>query len=365
MNNAQISSFTPSKALPVSLALETGSLEPQKTAASQELAAHMANSQFFQLVHLIGLLHDDVNKMGAGQDPARESIRFRATRSLSFGAGDISQIHYDAAAERFDIRVNFLGLYGPSSPLPPFNTERIIEQDEAPSALEDFLDLFNHRLITLLFQIWRKSRYHVRYAPKARDPISRRFLALCGFPVESRDEIGGVPRSALLPHVGLLSLYSNSAEAAASILSNCLKVNCKVEEYVMRRVHIEAAEQMALGVRNTTLGEDVVLGEEVDDDLGKFTLRLGPATSQELEPFMPGGARHHEIPALLSMIIRDPLEWDLEFEFISESIQAGRLEGARLGETFWLASGDGEMETPVRLYPRASQSDAFDIQGAA
>jgi type VI secretion system protein ImpH len=79
-----------------------------------------------------------------------EPIQFRATRSFSFGASDVSEISYDEARDKFDIRVNFLGLYGPASPLPPNVTERIIESDENPSSLEDLLDLFNHRLTILL-----------------------------------------------------------------------------------------------------------------------------------------------------------------------------------------------------------------------
>ncbi|MBO9424560.1 type VI secretion system baseplate subunit TssG [Labrenzia sp. R4_1] len=322
----------------------------EATEKHKALAGHLAHSQFFQLVYLIGLMHADVNKMGPGHAPKDEPIQFRATRSLSFGASDVSEISYDEARDKFDIRVNFLGLYGPASPLPPNVTERIIESDENPSSLEDLLDLFNHRLTILLYQIWRRSRHYIRFEDHGLDATSKCFLALCGFPIEDRAEIGSVARSALLPHVGLMSLYSNSAEAVASVLSSFFKVPCDIIEYVNRHVVMGEESQISLGVRNTLLGGDMVLGEEVEDDLGKFTVRMGPAPYEKLKPFMPGGERHPEIAELLAMVMRDPLDWDLQFVFKEDTVTAGQVGDIRLGVSLWLdAEEDSQLENPVQL----------------
>lgn len=314
------------------------------------LAEHLADNQFFQLVYLIGLIHNDVNRMGPGYVPGEEPILFRATRSLSFGASDVSSISYDDELGKFVVRVNFLGLYGPASPLPPNVTERIIESDANPSSVEDLLDLFNHRLVTLLFQIWYRTRHYIRFREHGLDATSKCLLALCGFPIEDRAEIGTVARSALLPHVGLMSLYSNSAEAVASVLSSFFHIPCQIIEYVNRHVVIGQEAQINLGIRNTLLGGDMVLGEEVEDDLGKFTVRFGPAPYAKLQPFLPGGARHHEVSELLAMVMRDPLEWDMQFEFEEETVSSGFVGEARLGVSLWLdAEDDRNLENPVQL----------------
>ena len=54
----------------------------EATEKHKALAGHLAHSQFFQLVYLIGLMHADVNKMGPGHAPKDEPIQFRATRHL-------------------------------------------------------------------------------------------------------------------------------------------------------------------------------------------------------------------------------------------------------------------------------------------
>ncbi|MBS8262598.1 type VI secretion system baseplate subunit TssG [Roseibium polysiphoniae] len=322
----------------------------QGRSARADLVLHLKHSQFYQLVTLIGMLHEGLQGLGPGGDPAAEPIRFRSTRSLSFGAGDVSEITYDEDADRFDIRVNFFGLYGPASPLQPFLTERIIESDETPSPIEDLLDLFNHRLITLLFGIWQKSRYFTRFEPGGVDATSKCFLALCGFPIEDRNTIGSVPRSALLPLVGLMSLYSNSADVTSAMLTNFFKVPCSVIEYISRQIRVPEEAQLQLGVMNTSLGENAIVGNEINDDLGKFRVRMGVADFEALLPFLPFGQRHHEIAELLSMVIRDPLDWDLEFDFEPDSIPMGRLGESRLNQSFWLhADADVPLETPVQL----------------
>ncbi|WP_422374202.1 type VI secretion system baseplate subunit TssG [Roseibium sp.] len=325
---------------------------PDQPSPDAALVDKLSRTQFFQALYLISLLHPEVRKMGPGHDPEQEVLRFRATRSLSFGPSDVSSIDYDEATGRYDVRVNFFGLYGPASPLPPYVTERIIERDETPSSLEDLLDLFNHRFITLLYSMWQKSRHFVRFEEHGLDATSQCFLALCGFPVDDRTELGKVPRTAILPHVGLMSHYSNSPDAIAAMLSSYFDLPFEIIEFVSRTVDIPPESRMELGIENTLLGGDMVLGEQVEDDLGKFRLRIGPAPYDILQNFLPGGANHGVLVDLLAMIVRDPIDWDLEFSYQQETIEAGQLGSARLGNNLWLSDGEnGKLENNVHLAP--------------
>ncbi|WP_269584525.1 type VI secretion system baseplate subunit TssG [Roseibium sp. Sym1] len=329
------------------------------------LVDKLARTQFFQALYLISLLHPEIRHMGPGHDPENEVLRFRATRSLSFGPSDVSSIEFDAEHNRYDVRVNFFGLYGPASPLPPYVTERIIERDETPSSLEDLLDLFNHRFISLLFGMWQKSRHFVRFEEHGLDPTSQCFLALCGFPVDDRAELGSVPRTAILPHVGLMSHYSNSPEAISSMLSSFFNLPFEIIEFVSRTVDIPPEARMELGIHNTLLGGDMVLGEQVEDDLGKFRLRIGPASYEDLQHFLPNGDKHAVLVDLLAMIVRDPIDWDLEFSYEADTMQPGQLGLARLGNNLWLSDGENaKLENNVHLAPaRASGTVPDENQG--
>lgn len=296
----------------------------------------LAQFRFHQLVSLMELRRGDAPPVGHLGDPSREYLRFRATRSLSFGASDVSSVAFDDDKSRLDIRVNFFGLYGPASPLPATFTERIIEADTSPAPVEDFLDLFNHRFIALLHVIWRKYRYYLRYESGGADPLSKRFLALCGFPIEDRDRIGEISRSALLPHLGLISLFSNSSEVVGATLSNFFAIPCRIEEFIPRKVAIGEESRLALGLANNLLGEDAILGFELDDDFGKFRICAGRANFAVLEPFLPHGAKHRQFCELLLMATREPLEWEFQFAFDPDSIPMAKLGECRLGWTSWL-----------------------------
>ena len=336
-------------------------LEPEEHQLDAALVERLEGTQFFQALYLISLLHPHMHNMGPGHDPEGEILRFRATRSLSFGPSDVSSIEYDEQNDRFDIRVNFFGLYGPASPLPPFITERIIERDEHPSSVEDLMDLFNHRFITLLNDIWRKSRHFVRFEGHGLDATSQCLLALCGFPVDDRDKLGSVERTAILPHVGLMAHYANSPDAISSMLTSFFGIAFEIIEFVPRLVDIPENARMELGISNSLLGGDLILGEEVEDDLGKFRLRLGPAPFDVLCEFLPHGEQHTTLVELLSMIVRDPIDWDLEFQYEPDTMRAGQLGLSRLGNNIWISDGEnGSLENKVHLAPASSDSSVSD-----
>ena len=308
---------------------------------------------FHQLVNLLELRNPNLPPVGTIGDVESEHVLFRASRSLSFGPGDISQIGWNEPNERLEVRVNFLGLYGPASPLPPSYTERIIEEDQTPAAVEDLLDVFNHRLISLFHMIWRKYRHFLRYEAGGADAISRRFLALCGFPIDDRSHIGRVSRAALLPHVGLLSLHSSSAETMAATVSNFFDLKCSVQEFVARSVQIDESDMSRLG--SCRLSEDVVLGDRLMDDFGKFRIRLGEGDYDDIAPFLPGGEKHQALIEILSMVNREPLDWDIEFAFRPGTVPAARLGEARLGWTSWSEASSPDLITStVVLSPVAA-----------
>lgn len=326
--------------------------------------AGLQDFRFHQLVALMELRRSDRPAVGQIGDPSLEYLRFRAARSLSFGPSDIRSVTHDADNDRLELRVNFFGLYGPASPLPPTYTEAIIEADLTPDAVEDFLDLLNHRLISLLHVIWRKNRYYLRYAPGGTDPLSQRFLALCGFPIEDRSAMGSISRAALLPHMGLISLFSNSADVVGATLSNFFAIPCRIEEFVARTVEMPPQSRLSLGIANNQLSEDAILGAELSDSLGKFRIHIGQASFEHLARFLPHGEEHRRFCDLLTMVTREPLELDLMFDFVPESLPQARLGECRLGWSSWLsASTPSEFEHAVIIFVDREPAGSQSMQG--
>ncbi len=289
---------------------------------------------------------------GRTPPPAEERVRYRAHPHMAFAAGDIETIEpLPEDPSLIAVNVNFLGLHGPSSPLPPHYAERIAQRGDEHEALRDFFDFFNHRLISLLRRIWLRWRYHLRYRPGGRDPISRRILCLAGLSFEAeseRREGQEAEAPMLLPEVGLLSLYTRSAAVIATVLTNYFRVKVELVEFVRREVDIPPAVRGRLGQTGMRLGTDFIAGARVPDSLGKYRVRIGPVSLARFRAFLPGGRDHPRLVRLVSLMQNQPLEWDLELLLVEGEARQMRLGRAQLGWTSWIGAPPAAV-APVRV----------------
>lgn len=84
------------------------------------------------------------------------------------------------------IRTTFLGLYGVDSPLPTSYIDDIAQRREGHEAIEGFLDIFNHRMMTQFYRIWRKYSYPASFETGGRDATSQCLLGLVGLGIRGR-----------------------------------------------------------------------------------------------------------------------------------------------------------------------------------
>ncbi|MHB8885003.1 MAG: type VI secretion system baseplate subunit TssG [Methylovirgula sp.] len=305
--------------------------------AESGLDQQIAGKSFFALALALEKLFSDAPAFGTTVDPAREKVRFRANPTFGFPAEEVAKIEpRPGSADGLDVTVNFLGLYGPSSPLPPLYTERVISAESEGSPLTKFLDFFHHRLIALIVQIWKHHRYYLRYRPGASDATSASVAALFGLPPHGLGARGETLRQSLLPYAGLLSLYSRSASIISHIISHSTGVATRIEEFIPRQVRIPEPQLTRLGVGQASLGEDFILGEEIDDDFGKFRVVIGPLTRAGFEQLLPGEPDFLAIDELIRLSTKDPLEFEHALVLGAGEAPIWQLGKARLGWTTWL-----------------------------
>src|SRR5262249_1452657 len=104
---------------------------------------------FFQAVRLLERLNPDRQPVGKFVPPSSEAVHFAAHASPPFPASEIQSITREDD-KPLQMTVNFMGLTGPLGVMPLYYTELIASRlREGDRALADFLDIFNHRLISL------------------------------------------------------------------------------------------------------------------------------------------------------------------------------------------------------------------------
>lgn len=307
---------------------------------------------FAQAMRLLRLLAPE----GTGPEAGAPAIRVRPELSLAFPVADVARIERQGYGYRITAR--FLGLYGPESPLPTFYTEELIDEArEDSSASRDVLDILSQRLFELAAAGAAKYRLFFRTVEEESTDDLERLFSLAGLgPPEVRRALPEPRR--WLRYAGLLGQFPRSALGLRTMVADALGVAAEVIPCLHRRVPIPPTQRLAVGVTGSTLGIDSVLGDELDDRLGMFRLRLGPLTREQFAAFLPGAPGRRTLDLIMGLYLDTPLAWDVELTLAPGEAPAaclGASPGARLGWDAWLGQPAKDACASVAFPEHSSQ----------
>ncbi len=319
---------------------------------TDELIRESSRFSFLQAIRLLRLKGHVPEAVPDAQAGSGQTLRIRPPNTLSFPAADVASVEkVRGPEERFVVNATFLGLYGPSSPLPTFYTEDLIGQELADeTAVRDFLDIFNHRLFTLFFRCSMKYRLFFRVCEENDRDVLEKMFCLLGLGEGIHREL--MPQAfSLLRYSGILSQHPRSAWGLETMLSDAFgQTPIRVRQCVRRWVRIPSDQRFFLGEESCTLGEDSVVGERIEDYTGKFLIRIGPVPFARFQQFLPGHPENKRLALLTHFYLQDPLEYDIELilkENETSTVRVGGETSSRLGLDTWVFSSStvGEVRT--------------------
>jgi type VI secretion system protein ImpH len=354
--------------------------------------------RFFQAVRLLERMYPERRPVGRGGPPRSEVVRFRAHRSLSFPPSEIFELQRPAVDSPAVMTVAFLGLTGPSGVLPRHYTELLLRHEREAKgperhALRDWLDLFNHRLISLFHRAWEKYRFYIAYERgeydwAETDPFTRCLFSLVGLGTPSLRRrlrvscwegeedahhervLAEIKDIALLHFGGFLAHRPRCVVALEAMLRDYFGLSFVVQQFRGQWLVLEPANQSRMaspltptplprGERgrgeganvpsNNQLGVNFVAGDRVWDVEGKFRVRLGPLTYAQYSQYIPDLAPVTErktfflLVDLVRLYVGPELDFDIQLVLRAADVPKCRLgEGAdytpRLGWNTWIAS---------------------------
>ena len=214
--------------------------------------------------------------------------------------------------------VNFMGLTGPQGMLPLCYTEFVMERiQKKDTALADFLDIFNHRIISLFYRAWEKYHFAVRYEHGEKDRLSEHLGDLIGLGsagLQKRLEPDLIDES-LIYYTGLLAQRPHSAVALEQILKDYFEVPVAIEQFAGTWYRLEKKSQTRLDETNgpyETLGFGAVVGDEVWDQQSLVRIRLGPLSLDEYLDFLPTGTAYKALRSLVRFYSGDELDHEVQ-----------------------------------------------------
>ncbi len=279
--------------------------------------------------------------------PSSEAIRFATSQALRFTESELDKIKQKkitaSGVPRFQwqMTVNFMGLTGSHGVLPYHYTELILKRLKIKDeSFADFLDLFNHRTISLFYQAGSKYNLPLEYERKklnppsfsSRDCQTQVLLSLIGLGTNNLTGQQYTSDESLIFYSGLLSQQLRTASGLKQILRSHFDIPVKIEEFVGQWQELIddvrsklPCQRLPLG-QNNQLGKTTILGKKGWFAQGKIRIILGPLSKKQAQKFAP------DTKALYAMneIVQFYLGMEYEYEFIVRITRSDSLDKAQL-----------------------------------
>ena len=303
--------------------------------------------RFFQAVRLLERLFPERKPVGRFVNPSQEIVHFGANPSLAFPASEIQSLEWDEKKPHH-MTVNFLGLTGPLGALPQWYTGLVADRVRAgDKTLRDFLDIFNHRFLSLFYQAWEKYRFPIAYERGELDRFSRLLLDLIGMGTDGLQDRQAVPDEAFLFFAGILGQRPHSAKALELILTEYFEVPVEVQQLLGGWFRLDTATACRLGDRETPseqLGMGAVAGNEVWDQGARARIKLGPLSLSQYLDFLPTGSAYQALRGLTRFFSNDEIDFEVQLVLERTEVPACELgsegdDSPKLGWVSWVRSG--------------------------
>ena len=333
----------------------------------RRLAKQRSNQGFFQAVRLI--LSATSTTLGRNLRPGEEAIRFRAEASEAFPACEIADIFLDDDLDDdLDdgkksvpiLDASFFGLYGPSGVLPQHYTQLVIDRiRKKDTGLRDFLDIFNHRLISLFYRAWEKNHFPIAYETanqaNVTDLVTECLRNLVGFGNSGVRNRMQVSDNAWLHYSGLKALSGPRPDAVEGMISDHFKVPSSVSSFQGEWLRIPLEEQTSLGLtqlgdtKNNALGVDTIAGQRTWGVEHRFRVEVGPLRLDQFNRFVPNGASLVPLAQMIRTVVGPQFDFDVQVTLHKLDVVGTKLgaeSSSRLGWNSWL--GDWRSDSHAR-----------------
>lgn len=272
---------------------------------TSRLEADLHQINFYRFCQLLEKRQPGKPLLGATSHPSDDPVRFCPHPGMSFPVSELKAVEYDEEddTEPPVIRTTFMGLYGVDSPLPTAYLDDITQRREGHEALQGFLDIFSHRILTQFYRIWRKYSYPASFEPGGTDALSQCLLGLVGLGIPGTAKHIATPVSRFLALLGVLRQPGKTQEGMQALVSLLAPdTTVQVSPYCLRPV--EVSQPMGFYEEDDfLLNGNTLLGDEAMDASSQLLIALSTDNEQEAEGWKPDGLLYQDFLVMLRVYL--------------------------------------------------------------
>lgn len=296
--------------------------------------------EFHQAVKLLEYLYPKAIPFGETVDTNAEVVMVKSRVYLESMASDIYSLETQSlnSEDPVVLNINFMGIAGIQGPLPFPYTEMLIQRiRNGDTSLKDFLDIFNHRLTSILHRIRKQYLISLNSHLPEKTEIAVGLKALIGIGQPALEHRLHVPDRSLLDYAGLYWSHPRSAKGLESILKSYFNIPIRVDSCVGRWQPLQKDQQTRIGQKGQwqKLGQGAVLGTRVWDQQSHFRLYLGPLEVDQLDVFLPSGKGFERLKDLTQLYVGPTMSFSIRYSVKNPPSTALQDKGY-LGWRSWL-----------------------------
>lgn len=342
----------------------------KNTSITRKLTETPYEFQFLQAIRLLersALFENETsqssiacNPVARFTPPASETLRFRTNQSLAFPSSEIKSIQRtdtSSGTAQWQLVVNLMGLTGSMGVLPFHYTELILKrQKEKDDSMAQFLDLFNHRILSLFYQAsvkyhlplqYERNRLHNTREDK-QDQQTRALLSVIGMGTDGLTNRLYTKDESLVYYSGLFSQKVRTATGLRQILSAHFGIPVEIDQFVgqwqdlIDDVRSRLPDRNNPTGRNVSLGRSAMLGKRGWFAQGKIHIILEPLNKQQLDRFAPSTHAFKALNELARLYIGMENDYDFIIRIkksdIPSGIQLSKKAPPIIGWNAWLSN---------------------------
>ena len=316
----------------------------------------------------------DASDVASSPLPNHESIRFQTQQQQVYSPSDLVKI---TASNRgngesgWNITVGMMGLTGPNGVMPTHYSRLVIDQlrkserareprdKDRESALPDFLNMFNHRQISLFYRAWKKYRLEALYSrpldskkSAGDDPMTTVLYSLIGLATGRQDRPQSLRKrndfsdEILLFYSGAFSRWPRSAVTLRNIAAEMFRLPVEILEFQPQWSQLRPEDQFRLESgagslgKESALGQNVMIGSRICLFDTRFRIRLGPLNREQFDRLLPEGDRFCAVVQFIRLYVG--AQWDFDIQLVLKAVDvpptrlAGKNSfGSQLGRNSW------------------------------
>ena len=322
-------------------------LDPMRP-AMERLQAQPGRFGFFQAVRLL-YSANGFDGRGSGARPG--PLRFITPASLAFPPSELHSIQVGDNNTR--LCVNFIGLTGPSGVLPRSYTELLIARRVGrDNSAQEFLDLFNHRIVALFWLAWAKHRPEIGRQFGFQNSVLRYLEHVVGLGTpalqarlhpnrRTANTTKPLPGAAMVYFSGLIAQRPHGERAIAQVVSAVVGAPVQAAGCLGTWQTISNDARTRLGREAHRLGHGCVLGSRYWDRQTTLRLTIGPLDRSRFNTLLPRGPRLGDVIELTRFLTGLAIDLRVRLSLRADQVPPLRL-GARdqdrpqLGWNTWL-----------------------------